>query len=56
MGKYPEAETLYKKALEGRERTLGADHPHTLNTVSNLGGRLKERDRRVDEWFDGNLK
>ena len=38
MGKYAEAEALYANALKGRERSLGPEHPHTLNTVSNLAG------------------
>ena len=30
-----------RRALEGYERTLGRDHPHTLLSVNNLGALLK---------------
>ena len=33
-----DAEPLYRRALEGRERTLGAEHPDTLASVKNLAG------------------
>ena len=35
-GRYAEAEPLYKRALEARERTLGKDHPSTLMSLNNL--------------------
>ena len=35
QGKYSEAETLNRRALEGREK-LGQDHPETLTFVNNL--------------------
>jgi len=31
-----EAETLFRSALEGRRRVLGADHPDTLVAAYNL--------------------
>jgi serine/threonine protein kinase len=31
------AEAMYKRALEGREKTLGPDHKSTLDTAYNLG-------------------
>ena len=31
----------YQRALEGRERVLGVDHPHTLTSVNNLGTLLQ---------------
>ena len=37
MGNYEEAEKLYKRAIEGSEKVLGAEHPDTLRIVSNLG-------------------
>ena len=46
QGKLKEAETYYRRALEGRQRILGRDHPNTVNSVSNLvlqqQGKLKE--------------
>ena len=35
MGKYEEAEPLYRRALAG-EAALGAEHPTTLASVNNL--------------------
>jgi tetratricopeptide (TPR) repeat protein len=35
-GRYAEAEPLYRRALERRERTLGREHPDTLRSVNNL--------------------
>ncbi len=32
QGRLAEAEPLYKRALEGRERVLGKEHPDTLTT------------------------
>ena len=37
MGNYAEAEPLYLRCLEARERLLGTEHPDTLTTVGNLG-------------------
>jgi hypothetical protein len=36
QGKNVETEVLLLRALEGRERVLGADHTLTLETVSSL--------------------
>ena len=35
-GSYGEAEPLFKRALEVRERVLGPDHAETLESISNL--------------------
>ena len=35
-GPLREAEPLFKRALEARERVLGTEHPDTLNSVNNL--------------------
>ena len=40
MGKYEEAEPLYRRALAGREAALGAEHPTTLASVENLANLL----------------
>jgi nephrocystin-3 len=37
MGNFDEAERLYCRCLETRERLLGPEHPDTLTTVGNLG-------------------
>jgi hypothetical protein len=37
QGKYDEAEAMQQRALEGREKALGREHPHTLTSVSQLG-------------------
>ena len=37
------AEALYRRALEGREKALGAEHPDTLMSVNNLGGLLSDK-------------
>ena len=37
------AEPLLHKALEGRHETLGSRHPHTLNSINNLGELLKDK-------------
>jgi hypothetical protein len=44
QGKYGEAEALYVKVLEARQRTLGGDHRETTNVLAALGElRLRER-------------
>ncbi|CAG8293488.1 unnamed protein product, partial [Penicillium salamii] len=48
QSKLKEAEGMYQRALEGKEKALGPDHTSTLDTVKNLGnlfrsqGKLKE--------------
>ena len=36
-GDYEGAEVLYRHALAGREKALGADHPQTLDSIHSLG-------------------
>ena len=43
QGKLEEAEVLYRRSLEGRERVLGVDHPNTLTSVNNLGVLLEDQ-------------
>ena len=38
-----EAEGLYRRALEGRESQLGAQHPDTLGSVNNLANLLQQQ-------------
>ena len=42
---YTETENLLRKALAIQERTLGADHPATANTLNNLSTYLDRRGR-----------
>ena len=36
-------ESLYRRAVEGREAKLGKDHPDTLSSVNNLAGLLTKQ-------------
>ncbi len=36
--KYEAAEEMHQRALEGREKALGLEHPFTLASVNNLAG------------------
>ncbi|KAF2685485.1 TPR-like protein [Lentithecium fluviatile CBS 122367] len=45
LSKYGEAEKLNRRALEGREKELGVQHPHTLASVNNLAGVLHDQGR-----------
>lgn len=42
-GKQAKAENMYVQALEGREKTLGAEDTSTLQTVNNLGNLYREQ-------------
>jgi tetratricopeptide (TPR) repeat protein len=37
------AEALYRRALKGREKVLGAEHPNTLKSLNNFGNFLKTK-------------
>jgi hypothetical protein len=37
QGKLDEAEKMFRRALEGKEKALGINHTSTLGTVNNLG-------------------
>eukprot|EP00808_Paulinella_micropora_P003223 g63205.t1 len=66
QGKLAEAEALYRRALQGMEKTLGAmnpdtlalgsestlgaEHPDTLVSVSNLAGLLHDRGKLAVLW------
>ena len=60
--RYREAEELYQRALQGYEKTLGADHTWTLRTVNHLGlmysdqGRLKEAEEMYQRALQGREK
>ena len=48
QGKLAEAEPLFRRVLEGRERQLGADHLATLGTVNNLAGLLQAQGKLAE--------
>ena len=45
QGRYSEAEPLYRRALEARERVLGTEHPDTLISVNNLAALYQAQGR-----------
>ena len=45
QGGCPEAEALYKRALEASERVLGKEHPNTFQIVNNLATLYKAQGR-----------
>jgi hypothetical protein len=53
------AENLLRRALTGRERTLGANHPLTLSCVSLMGlffatqDRLEEAEKLLRQAYEG---
>ena len=38
MGRYADAEPLYRRSLEIREKQLGRDHPDVADSLNNLAG------------------
>ncbi|KAK3933659.1 hypothetical protein QBC46DRAFT_275340, partial [Diplogelasinospora grovesii] len=59
QGRLTEAESMYQRALEGKEKALGRDHTSTLSTVNNLGalynnqGRLTEAESMYQRALSG---
>ena len=45
QGKYQEAESLYQRALEIRERILGPEHPDTACSLNNLAALYDVQDK-----------
>jgi tetratricopeptide (TPR) repeat protein len=43
LGKYEEAVALHRQVLEGREKTLGKEHPRTLASLNNLAVVLQDQ-------------
>jgi Tfp pilus assembly protein PilF len=43
QGEYGKALEWYRRALDGREKTLGMDHPDTLGTVNNMASVFDKR-------------
>ncbi|KAF6804850.1 NB-ARC and TPR domain protein [Colletotrichum musicola] len=62
QGRLKEAEAMYERALQGKEKALGPDHTSTLSTVNNLGilykdqGRLKEAEAMYERALQGKEK
>ncbi|KAH8587030.1 hypothetical protein B0O99DRAFT_665525 [Bisporella sp. PMI_857] len=62
QGKLAEAEAMYLRALEGKEKALGPDHTSTLDTVNNLGilysdqGKLAEAEAMYLRALEGKEK
>ncbi|KAI2623161.1 hypothetical protein GGR54DRAFT_629751 [Hypoxylon sp. NC1633] len=48
QGRLVEAEAMYKRALEGKEKALGPEHTSTLDTVNSLGALYKDQGRLID--------
>ena len=48
QGKYDEAEEMNRRALEGREKELGLNHPDTLSSVYCLAYLLDARDEHQE--------
>ena len=49
MGKYAQAEELYRQALKIGEATIGAAHPDYAIDLGNLGDLLGQKLGKVDE-------
>jgi hypothetical protein len=43
QGKYEAAEKMNRRALEGREKVLGKEHPSTLTSVEGLADLLERK-------------
>ena len=62
QGKLAEAEQMYKRALQGHEKALGAKHIRTLHTVNNFGilyrqqGKLAEAEQMYKRALQGYKK
>ena len=48
QGKMDEAEKMYQRALQGKEKAWGPEHTSTLDTVNNLGNLYKDQGK-MDE-------
>ena len=48
QGRLTEAESMYQRALKGKEKALGQDHTSTLNTVNNLGLLYADQGRLIE--------
>ncbi|KAA6410089.1 MAG: nb-arc and tpr domain [Lasallia pustulata] len=48
QGKMAEAEAMYRRALEGKEKAWGPEHTSTLDTVHNLGLLYKDQGKMAE--------
>ena len=48
QGKMVEAEKMYQRALEGKEKAWGLEHTSTLNTINNLGNLYAKQGKMVE--------
>ncbi len=48
QGRLVEAEEMYRRALDGKEKAWGPEHTSTLNTVNNLGNLYKNQGKLVE--------
>ncbi|KAF2786019.1 hypothetical protein K505DRAFT_193517, partial [Melanomma pulvis-pyrius CBS 109.77] len=48
QGKLVEAEKMYQRALQGKEKAWGPEHTSTLDTVNNLGILYKNQGKLVE--------
>jgi tetratricopeptide (TPR) repeat protein len=53
QGEYGKALEWYRRALDGREKTLGKDHPDTLETVHNMASVFDGKGEygKALEWY-----
>ncbi|KAJ5160437.1 Disease resistance protein [Penicillium canariense] len=62
QGRLKEAEAMFERAREGKEKVLGQEHTSTLDTINNLGliytdqGRLKEAEAIYKRALEGKEK
>ncbi|KAL8789524.1 MAG: hypothetical protein Q9213_001137 [Squamulea squamosa] len=48
QGKHVEAEKMYRRALDGKEKAWGAEHTSTLDTVNNLGNLYSDQGKMAE--------
>ncbi|KAK6512577.1 hypothetical protein TWF481_001461 [Arthrobotrys musiformis] len=48
LSSYVEAEYMYRRSVEGRQKLLGHDHRDTLITISNVGRALSSQERHPE--------
>jgi hypothetical protein len=48
LGRLDEAEALYRRALEARQRLFGADHPSVARSIRDLAIVLRKQGREAD--------
>jgi len=62
QGKMAEAEKMYERALDGKEKAWGPEHTSTLDTVNNLGllytdqGKLVEAEKMYQRETNSRAK